>query len=139
MNSWLDEYVDILENLNAHNIDTLLHVTAKSINFRDPFNETYTQSDFVLIMQDMFLKLPTVRFEVHTKIQQEHEAFIHWSFYGNSRMTGEFSFEGTSFIKADANGKVMLHHDFWDGSAIMQKILLLGSIIRRVRSKLAHK
>jgi hypothetical protein len=139
MNKWLDEYVEVLENLNAHNIENLLHVTEKNINFRDPFNETNTQSDFVLIMEDMFVKLPSVRFKVHKAIQQEQEAFIHWTFYGSSRVTGEFSFEGTSLIKADDEGKVVLHHDFWDGSALMQKIPLLGSIIRKVRSKLAHK
>ena len=138
MDNWLADYVEVLENLSSDNLDSLCRITSEAFSFRDPFNHTHTQADFVAIMQDMFERLPLVRFQVHRSVQQNNEAFIYWTFYGNSRFTGEFSFEGVSRIEASDTGKVMLHHDFWDASELMEKIPLLGVIIRKVRRKLSH-
>ena len=139
MTSWLVKYIDVLENLKADNLETLRQVTADSIHFKDPFNDTQSQRDFVLIMEDMFQKLPFVRFNIHRSVEMDKEAFIHWTFTANSKLTGEFSFEGVSLLKVDHAGKVRVHHDFWDGCEVMRKIPVLGSIIRIVSSKLSHQ
>ena len=138
MDNWLADYVEVLENLNSENLDSLCNITTGAFSFRDPFNHTHTQADFIAIMQDMFERLSLVRFQVHRSVQQDQHAFIYWTFYGNSRFTGEFSFEGVSRIEADDGGKVMLHHDFWDASELMEKVPLLGAVIRKVRKKLSH-
>ena len=138
MDSWLAQYVEVLEGLNGDNLYTLSNLTSDKVSFRDPFNDIHTQKDFIAIMDDMFQRLTYVHFEVHRTLQQEQEAFIYWSFYGNSRITGEFTFDGVSRIEADEQGKVTLHHDFWDASELMQKIPLLGGIIGKIRCKLNH-
>jgi hypothetical protein len=138
MDNWLIKYIEVLENLNPENTDKLLGVLAPSVNFKDPFNNTYTRAEFISIMQDMFNKLSLVRFEVHQSIQEQDVAFIHWTFHGASKVTGDFSFEGTSVLKVDEVGKVIQHHDYWDGSALMQKVPLLGRVIYWLRHKLAH-
>lgn len=138
MDNWLADYVEVLENLNSENLGSLCNITTGAFSFRDPFNHTHTQADFIAIMQDMFKRLSLVRFQVHRSVQQDQHAFIYWTFYGNSRFTGEFSFEGVSRIEANDVGKVMLHHDFWDASELMEKVPLLGAVIRKVRKKLSH-
>ncbi|SFG20275.1 nuclear transport factor 2 family protein [Neptunomonas qingdaonensis] len=138
MDNWLADYVEVLENLSSDNLDSLRSITSQAFSFRDPFNHTHTQADFVAIMQDMFQRLSTVRFQVHRSVQHNHDAFIYWTFYGHSRFTGAFSFEGVSRIEASDSGKVILHHDFWDGSELMEKVPLLGAVIRKVRRKLSH-
>jgi hypothetical protein len=69
----------------------------------------------------------------------DQEAFIHWNFEGNSRLTGEFNFDGISLLKVDDAGKIILHHDIWDGSALMERIPFVRGIIRTLRKKLSHQ
>ena len=138
MDNWLADYVEVLENLSSENLNSLSNITTEAFSFKDPFNHTHTQADFIAIMEDMFQRLSLVRFQVHRSVQQGQHAFIYWTFYGNSRFTGEFSFEGVSRIEADDSGKITLHHDFWDGSELMEKVPLLGAVIRKVRKKLTH-
>ena len=139
MDTWSSKYVQVLENLSAKNLQSLGDVTAHSVCFVDPFNDTRTQLAFISIMQDMFTQLSSVKFVVHTAVQQDDTAFIYWTFHADSRFTGPFDFQGTSLLKANEEGKVVLHHDFWDGSILMQKVPVLGSIIKRLRIKLGHK
>lgn len=138
MDNWLADYVEVLENLSSDNLGSLRNITSEAFSFRDPFNHTHNQADFIAIMQDMFQRLSSVRFQVHRCVQQDHDAFIYWTFYADSRFTGAFSFEGVSRIEASDSGKIILHHDFWDGSELMEKIPVLGAIIRKVRRKFAH-
>jgi hypothetical protein len=138
MDNWLADYVAVLENLSSENLNSLCNITAEGFSFKDPFNHTHTQADFIAIMEDMFQRLSLVRFQVHSSVQQGQHAFIYWTFYGDSSFTAEFSFEGVSRIEANDSGKVMLHHDFWDGSELMEKLPLLGAVIRKLRKKLSH-
>jgi hypothetical protein len=135
---WLKEYVGILENLNADNLDSLESVLAQSVYFKDPFNEVKTRAAFISIMQDMFSRLSKVRFVVHQMIEKDNDAFLQWTFYGNSSITGPFDFQGTSVLKVDEHKKIILHHDYWDGSVLMQKIPFIGRVISGLRSKMGH-
>lgn len=139
MDNWLQNYINVLEKLDRNNLPSLETVTVTSFEFRDPFNHTYSQEAFIAIMADMFEKLPSVRFTVHQSVQNDLSGFIRWTFTGNSKITGDFSFEGTSRIEADEDGFIRLHHDFWDASELMQKLPVLGFVIGKLRTKFSHQ
>lgn len=135
---WLHRYVEVLENLNADNLATLERVLSETITFKDPFNKTDSRAAFIAIMEDMFKRLNHVQFVVHLAVENDTDAFLQWTFYGDSSITGPFSFQGTSVLKVDQHAKVSVHHDYWDGSELMQKVPLIGRVIRVLRSKLGH-
>lgn len=138
MSQWLREYVEVLENLNANNLDSLENTLAPVVSFKDPFNDIGTREAFIAIMEDMFTRLSNVKFVVHQTIEKENDAFLQWTFYGDSSITGSFDFKGTSVLKVDENKKVILHHDYWDGSIVIQKVPFIGRVISVLRAKLGH-
>jgi len=138
MDNWLSEYAYQLSNLTPDSLDSLRPLLAENLEFRDPFNHTFTQDAFIAILEDMYLKLDQVSFAVQAQLQQGHEGVLYWTFSANSKMTGRFEFEGSSRVVLGKEGKIELHHDYWDGSELMQRIPLVGRIIRKLRQKMSH-
>ena len=139
MTEWLAQYVQVLEQLSPDNLDRLNAVTAEQIEFKDPFNHTTTRTELIALMADMFAKLNEVHFDVHQASGSGQQGMLYWTFSGHSKLTGRVEIKGMSQIVADQSGRVILHHDFWDGSEMMQKVPWLGALIGWLRSKFAHK
>ncbi|WP_299179479.1 nuclear transport factor 2 family protein [uncultured Neptuniibacter sp.] len=135
MDNWLENYVAGLEALNLDSLDVIEPLLAKEMFFKDPFNETHSRAQFLMLMRHTFERLSDVRFEVHQQIYQEREGFIYWTFHGESKMTGSFSFRGTSRISANEKGLITYHEDFWDASVLMTCLPLVGGLIRQIRKK----
>jgi hypothetical protein len=142
MDNWLSRYAQQLSNLTADNLPELRQYLADSVEFRDPFNHTYTQNEFIHILEDMYQKLDQVSFQVHSCLlagdDNEKEGVMYWTFTASSGLTGKVEFEGASRVVQDGDGRVMLHHDFWDASELMQKIPLIGAVIKKLRRKMSH-
>lgn len=139
MSCWATEYIKVLEDLQRDNVVALRTVTREDFDFKDPFNHTYTQEDFIAILDDMYSKLDEVVFKVDQVMVDGNQALIYWHYTATSGFTGDISFEGTSLIKADDDGRVYFHHDFWDGSELLVKVPIIGKIVKFLRSKFSHK
>ncbi|WP_286239150.1 nuclear transport factor 2 family protein [Neptuniibacter halophilus] len=138
MANWLEAYISALEALNPGNVDALEKLTSADIEFRDPFNLSQGRASFIELMADMFERLDEVEFRVDQRIAEGHCAMIHWRFSGHSQMTGAFSFQGMSRIEADSEGLIRLHHDYWDSAEILQKVPMLGRVLRYVKRRASH-
>lgn len=141
MDNWLSRYAQQLSNLTADNLPGLRQYLADSVDFRDPFNHTYTQNEFIHILEDMYQKLDRVSFQVHSCLLSgdEKEGVMYWTFTASSGLTGKVEFEGASRVVQDGEGRVMLHHDYWDASELMQQIPLIGAVIKKLRRKMSHQ
>ena len=138
MDNWLSEYAHHLSNLTPGKLDSLRPLLSENLEFRDPFNHSFTQDAFIAILEDMYLKLDQVNFDVNAQLQKGNEGVLYWTFSATSKMTGTFEFVGSSRVVLDKEGKIELHHDYWDGSELMQRLPLLGRIIRKLRQKMSH-
>lgn len=138
MTNWLNNYVSVLEHLKEDRLDVLEDALTKDVEFIDPFNHTRQRSDFIGILSDMYCRLTYVKFEVTNHMRNDNEAYILWIFYGNSKLTGAFQFEGVSLLKANTEGKVFYHKDIWDASVLMQTVPVLGRLISKMRQVMAH-
>ena len=134
----LNRYIEVLQQLQAHNLNSLTELLAADVVFKDPFNLSDTREQFIAIMADMFGKLSEVRFTVHEHMQEGERAYIFWTYYGASKLLGEFEFEGVSKLKFNAQGLVTEHYDLWDGSQLMQQLPLVGLPVRFLRGKFKH-
>lgn len=144
MDNWLSLYAQKLSNLTAENLPELRQHLADSVEFRDPFNHRFTQNEFIHILEDMYQKLDQVSFQVHSCLLagndgSDKEGVLYWTFTASSGLTGKVEFEGASRVVQDGQGKVMLHHDYWDASELMQQIPLIGAVIKKLRRKMSHQ
>ena len=139
MEHWLSEYAQALSHLNRGNLPSLREHLSDTVEFRDPFNHTFSEDEFISILDDMFARLDNVRFEIHSCIQDERSGVLYWTFHASSKMTGDISFEGISQVKADNMGNVVLHYDHWDASILMERLPMVGRLIRYIRKKISHQ
>jgi hypothetical protein len=133
----LENYINILCTLQYNTLDNLDKVVAKDIVFADPFNETKNRDQLKIIFSHMYQKLNNVRFEVFQVAYTDNISFITWRFSANSKITGDFSFEGCSEIKLNDDGLVIYHRDYWDASELMVALPLVGKLIKSLRKRMS--
>lgn len=138
----LQQYAAALESLSAESLPHLGDLVSAEIRFSDPFHCIQGQRRFMAVMSDMFTRLEYVRFHVHqiAPVSDTHHSpggFLYWTFTANSKITGEFSFNGVSRIALDSAGRVNVHEDYWDSAELYQNIPGLGVLVRWLRRKVS--
>ena len=136
MKNMLDQYVTVLSSLEAHKLYTLDAVTSNDILFQDPFNKTTNRTALKAIFSEMYEKLNDVTFLVSKSILSNDTGFIIWTFSGDSKLTGSFSFEGSSEVIFDSKGLVISHRDYWDASLLMETLPVFGLLIKSLRKRM---
>lgn len=59
---------------------------------------------------------------------------IEWKAFGKGRRTRSV---GVSLLRFNANGEVLLHHDFWDlADGIYEHLPLLGTVLRWIKGRM---
>lgn len=136
--SLLQRYAQVLDHLQADNLNDLSELLDNRVRFIDPFNDLSGKSAFIGVMREMFEKLDDVRFDVLQQNQSERDGWLYWRFSATSGVTGPFSVEGSSRIRFTEAGLVELHHDFWDASRMMQELPVFGRLIAVIRRRAAY-
>jgi hypothetical protein len=133
------QYVEFFENLNrkSQRGDYTKFFDENSY-FEDPFQKVKGIDKIYFIFEDMYAKLYNPRFVIQECISNKDISYIKWKFiYSNDKQSKENSFIGISRVEFSKNGKVLKHVDFWDaGANVYEKIPVLGSIIRFIKSKI---
>lgn len=130
-------YAERLVALRADNLDSIGELLAENVEFEDPFNHSYRRQDYQQIMADMFASLSDVSFDVQRVDPIPNGGYLVWTFSAYSKITGTIQTEGVSLILLNEQNKIRLHRDFWDGSAVMTGIPVLGTVIRQVKKRAA--
>ncbi|WP_271272037.1 nuclear transport factor 2 family protein [Aliamphritea hakodatensis] len=133
----LARYAKALSELTPDTVNALAGLLSENAVFCDPFNRVTGRAVFLRIFEDMYGRLEDVSFEVHQLAETEQGGFIYWTFRGDSKLTGLLRIEGISRVVLDSEGRVTLHADYWDASVLLERLPLLGRVIRRIRRKLA--
>lgn len=134
----LELYGQALSTLRTDNLDQLRLLTSADVRFIDPFNQLQGQDNFIALLREMFEQCRSVQFEIHQQQCQGRSGFLYWTFNASSYRLGQLSFEGVSRIEFDQRGLVCLHQDIWDSSQVLEKLPLLGTVIRQIRKKAAY-
>ena len=119
------------------NIASLSDLVTADVCFSDPFNRVQGQQAFLTIFADMYERLDNVTFQVHEITGGETAGYLHWTFSAGSKLTGSFTIDGVSRVLINSQGLVTEHHDYWDASELMQRLPVLGRVIRSIRQKMA--
>ena len=128
----IDAYCAALEALTPETLDGFLATCRDDIEFRDPFNHTYTRAHFRLALEDMFKHIEGLNFEILDKWGAGDSWVIKWRFTGSAKLVGRLDIVALSEVAFDADGLVQRHIDHWDGSGeFVQKIPVLGAMVAR--------
>ncbi|WP_297188093.1 nuclear transport factor 2 family protein [uncultured Porticoccus sp.] len=137
--SGLTDYIRLLETLDRSNLEQLKGVLSEAVVFSDPFNQVNGADAYLALLREMFERLDSVSFTVHDSQQQDTVAYLYWTFSGNSNVTGQLEFQGSSRLTFDASGKIVRHQDFWDSADLYEKVPVLGTLFRWLRRRVAFR
>ena len=128
------------ESLSLASLVALPAVYSETVHFRDPFNDLQNLAQLETLLTRMFERLQTPRFVVREVALQNDGAVLVWDFYyrlRNWQPQLERHIHGASHVRFGADGRVIVHRDYWDAAAeVYEQLPVLGAVLRWVRRRL---
>lgn len=128
--------IDWFEQLSPQTIDRIPQFYAANAEFKDPFNEVRGTDAIAHIFRHMFTQVDEPRFVIGSRFSGEGEedgVMLLWDFHFRTRgrRPQAICVRGTSHLRFDAAGKVVLHRDYWDAAEeLYAKLPVLGALMR---------
>jgi steroid Delta-isomerase len=127
------------ERLTPDNVAQIEALYADGASFKDPFNEVRGRRAIRKIFEHMFRQVHAPRFVVHEAMAQGDTAFLTWTLHYRRKpgTAVEQSIRGCTELRFDADGKVLLHRDYWDAAEeLYERLPLLGTVLRAIKRRL---
>jgi hypothetical protein len=126
------------ESLTPAALDRLGELYAPSARFIDPFNDVSGLAPLRGVFEHMFQSLDGPRFTVLEAMAGERSGFLLWTFRFRRGGGQEQQILGTTHLRFDDEGRVLLHHDHWDAAGQLYETLpLIGALMRWLRRRLS--
>ena len=85
----------------------------------------------------MFATTDAPRFVVTDCIEQGEQAMLGWAFHFALRGRA-LTVRGVTHLRFDADGRVVLHRDYWDAAEeLYEKLPVVGGLMRLIKRRLA--
>ena len=125
------------ETLTPAALPGLDQLYAPDARFKDPFNEVAGTAAIRRIFAHMFATTEAPRFEVTDCIEQGEQAMLGWAFHFALRGR-TLTVRGVTHLRFDADGRVVLHRDYWDAAEeLYEKLPLIGAPLRWLRRRMS--
>lgn len=129
----LDKLIAFFESVSLASVEKIHHVYTEDAYFKDPFNEVHGIDHVRRIFAHMFVQVGQPRFVITATVLQGDAAFLCWDFLFTMKRfhPDEQCIRGATHIRFAADGRVMMHRDYWDAAEeLYEKLPLLGSLMR---------
>ena len=137
----VDRVVQLYESLAPDDLAAtgrLARVYHPQARFKDPFNEVQGLAAITAIFGHMFKSLMAPRFTVISIVAAGDEAFLTWdfSFQRPGKVAAPITIHGASHLRFDADGRVVLHRDYWDAAEeLYEKLPIIGALMRWLKRR----
>lgn len=136
----LDRVVRYFETLSADRLQHLGEIYADDAAFKDPFNDVRGIDAIRTVYAHMFETLDDPRFSVTGRWLAERSVVLRWVFAANGlrgRRALPIVFTGLTLLEFDANGRISVHHDYWDAAEeVYEQVPVLGALLRWIKRRL---
>ncbi len=125
--------IQFFESLQPADVARLGQHYSEHCLFKDPFNEVRGVAATQGVFRHMFEALHQPRFVVHEAVAQGDQCFLTWDFLFEFRrhVAGPQVVRGASHLRFDAEGRVVLHRDYWDAAEELYEKLPLVKLLMR--------
>ena len=125
------------ETLTPDSLAALDALYAPDARFKDPFNEVAGTAAIRRIFAHMFATTDAPRFVVTACIEQGEQAMLGWEFHFALRGRA-LTVRGVTHLRFDADGRVVLHRDYWDAAEeLYEKLPVVGGLMRALKRRLS--
>ena len=127
-------------SLATGNTAELAPLYSEDVYFEDPSHGIQGKAALVERFQHLYSNVDSCNFKFHQTLDTGGEIFLAWTMILRQRgpKSGEvIRVEGASFLKV-RNNRIYYHRDYFDlGAFVYENVPMLGSIIKRIKQRLA--
>jgi len=127
-------------SLATGNTAELAPLYSEDVYFEDPSHGIQGKAALIERFQHLYRKVDSCSFKFHQTLDTGGEIFLAWTMILRQRgpKSGEvIRVEGASFLKV-RNNCIYYHRDYFDlGAFVYENVPMLGSIIKRIKQRLA--
>ena len=130
--------VAMFESITPADVSRLGEFYAGDARFKDPFNEVRGVPAIEKVFAHMFVALESPRFVVRDIVAEGDQCFLTWDFLFRFRRFSreEQVVHGGSYLRFDAQGRVVLHRDYWDAAEeLYEKLPGIGAFMRFLKRR----
>ena len=130
--------VAMFESLAPADLARLPEFYTDDARFKDPFNDVTGVPAIERIFAHMFAALDEPRFVVRDIVADGEQCFLTWDMHFRMK---RFSREpqvihGGSHLRFAADGRVVLHRDYWDAAEeLYEKLPVIGALMRWLKTR----
>jgi limonene-1,2-epoxide hydrolase len=129
------------KGLASGNTAALAPLYSDDVYFEDPSHGIQGKAALVERFQQLYGKVDSCTFKFHQTLDTGGEIFLAWTMILKPRgpkSSEAVRVEGASFLKV-RNNRIYYHRDYFDlGAFIYENVPMLGSIIKRIKQRLAN-
>lgn len=131
------QVVRFFEQLQPLDLARLELLYAEHARFKDPFNDVTGVAAIRAVFEHLFRSLDAPRFEVRDIVADGDRAWLTWDMHFRfHRSATPQRVHGASLLHFDAQGRILLHRDYWDAAQeLYEKLPLIGSVMRWLRRR----
>jgi len=130
----LEPLIDWFEHLSPATLDQLPRFYAAEAVFKDPFNEVRGVESIQHIFRHMFTQVDDPRFVVGSRFSGDDGVMLLWDFHFRTRgplSPQALTVRGATHLRCNAEGRIVLHRDYWDAAEeLYAKLPLVGCLMR---------
>jgi ketosteroid isomerase-like protein len=127
-------------SLATGNTAELAPLYSEDVYFEDPSHGIQGKAALVERFHHLYRNVDSCNFKFHQTLDTGGEIFLAWTMILRQRgpKSGEvIRVEGASFLKV-RNNRIYYHRDYFDlGAFVYENVPMLGSIIKRIKQRLA--
>ena len=130
--------VAMFESITPADVSRLGEFYASDARFKDPFNDVRGVPAIERVFAHMFVALDSPRFVVRDIVAEGDQCFLTWDFLFRFRRFSrdEQVVHGGSHLRFDAQGRVVLHRDYWDAAEeLYEKLPGIGAFMRFLKRR----
>lgn len=136
---WVQQFVDMYQVLNKHNLHLLAEVYAAEIRFTDPLHQIEGLSALQRYFAGLYANVESLRFEIETVITAGDDAALTWVMhFTHPKLNGGqvISVSGMTHLRK-GDDKIVCHRDYFDaGQMLYRHVPLLGTAINIINRRL---
>ena len=131
--------VAFFEHLRPENLPQIGQLYAANARFKDPFQDVQGVAAITGVFEHMFVALDAPRFVVTQRVVQGAQCFLTWDFHFRFQRFDRHvtqTVRGATHLVLDAQGRILLHRDYWDAAEeLYEKIPLVGALMRWLKTR----
>lgn len=135
---WLNNFLNMYQELGTDNFDVLRTVYHSDVDFQDPLHHVSGIDALTHYFENIYTQVTSCNFHIEHAFEANNEASVYWTMqFSHKQLNSQklIEVQGHSHLKA-LDGQVVYHRDYLDvGAMLYEHIPVLGYAIKSIKKR----